>query len=51
MAFFIAATILIAVLVNVCYLRTMAHARSRNLAELLLLVVFNGLLCWIVVAQ
>ena len=51
MAFFVAATILIAVLVNVCYPHTMVRARSRSLAELLLLVAFDAGLLWIVTAQ
>jgi len=51
MSFFVVATILIAVLVNVCYVRVMIRARSRSLAELLLLVAFDAGLLWIVVAQ
>ena len=51
MIFFTVAATLIAVLVNVCYLRQMARARSRCLAELLLLVAFDAGLVWIVAAQ
>ena len=35
----------------ICYLRQMARARSRSLAELLLLVAFDAGLIWIVAAQ
>ena len=49
--FFIVATLLITALVNVCYLRQMARAGSRSLAELLLLVTFDAGLIWIVVVQ
>ena len=49
--FFIATTLLIAALVTVCYLRQMARARSRSLAELLLLAAFDAGLIWIVVVQ
>jgi len=51
MTFFTVAAALIAVLVNVCYLRQMARAGSRSLAELLLLVAFDAGLVWIVAAQ
>ena len=50
-AFFIVATASIAILVNVCYLRLMVRARSKDLAELLLLVAFDAGLLWTVVAQ
>jgi len=49
--FFTVTTLLIVILVNVCYLRQMARARSRSLAELLLLVAFDAGLIWIVVVQ
>ena len=49
--FFIVATLLIVILVNVCYLRQMARARSRSLAELFLLAAFDAGLIWIVVVQ
>jgi hypothetical protein len=51
MTFFAVAATLIAVLVNVCYLREMARARSRSLAELLLLVAFDAGLVWIIATQ
>ena len=51
MTFFAVATALIVILVNVCYLHQMTRARSRSLAELLLLVVFAAGLIWIIVAQ
>jgi hypothetical protein len=51
MTFFTVAAALIAVLVNVCYLREMARARSRSLVELLLLAAFDAGLVWIVAAQ
>jgi hypothetical protein len=49
--FFIVTTLLILVLVNVYYLRQMARARSRSLAELLLLAAFDAGLIWVVVVQ
>jgi hypothetical protein len=49
--FFIVSTLLIAALANVCYLRQMARARSRSLAELLLLAAFDAGLIWVVVVQ
>lgn len=51
MTFFTVAATLIVVLVNVCYLRQMARARSRSLAELLLLAAFDAGLVWFVAAQ
>jgi hypothetical protein len=51
MTFFAVTATLIAVLVNVCYLREMARARSRSLAELLLLVAFDAGLVWIIATQ
>jgi inner membrane protein involved in colicin E2 resistance len=51
MTFFTVAATLIAVLVNACYLRQMTRARSRSLAELLLLIAFDAGLAWIVAAQ
>ena len=49
--FFIVSTVLIDALVNVCYLRQMVRARSKSLAELLLLVAFDAGLIWIVLVQ
>jgi hypothetical protein len=51
MTFFTVAAALIAVLVNVCYLREMARAKSRSLAELLLLIAFDAGLVWIIATQ
>ena len=49
--FFVVATALIVILANVWYLFQMARARSRSLAELFLLMVFDAGLIWIIVAQ
>ena len=35
----------------ICYLRQMARAMSRSLAELLLLAVFDAGLIWIIVTR
>jgi hypothetical protein len=51
MMFFVLATVLVAIPINICYLHKMARAGSKSLAELLLLVAFDAGLIWIVAAQ
>jgi hypothetical protein len=51
MTFFVLATALVAILINICYLHKMARAGSKSLAELLLLVAFDAGLIWIVLVQ